>query len=111
MSDLDHEEVHAKSAPVWLSGVSVVALLAGLGALAWNIGLQSHLSNAEQQLSAATQQNSVLTQKLEDTNERLKAQGEALGQSVGLTQKQLEDRSQQLVAVERCKDRCGEHAG
>ena len=101
MSDLDHEVVGHGKAPAWLSGVSVVALLAGVGALAWNIGLQNHLSNAEQQLGAATQQNSVLTQKLEDTNERLKAQGEALGQSVGLTQKQLEDRSQQLVAVER----------
>lgn len=101
MSDLEHEEVVHNSAPAWLSGVSVVALIAALGALGWNIGLQNHLSQAEQSLDAANKQNTVLSQKLEDTNERLKAQGEALGQSVGLTQKQLEDRSQELVATER----------
>jgi chromosome segregation ATPase len=100
MSEVDHEEIVRSSAPAWLSGVSVVALLAALGALGWNFGLQNHLTQAEQALDAANKQNTVLTQKLEDTNERLKAQGEALGQSVGLTQKQLEDRSQQLVAAQ-----------
>jgi hypothetical protein len=101
MSDIDHEnELHTK-APIWLSGVSVVGLLAAVAALIWNFGLQNRLNTAEQQLGSANQQNTALSQKLEDTNERMKAQGEALGQSVGLTQKQLEDRSQQLVAVER----------
>ncbi|QMV19772.1 hypothetical protein GOB94_14520 [Granulicella sp. 5B5] len=101
MSDLEHEEIMQSRAPAWLSGVSIVGLLAALAALGWNIGLQNHLTQAEQSLDAANKQNTVLSQKLEDTNERLKAQGEALGQSVGLTQKQLEDRSQQLVATER----------
>jgi hypothetical protein len=101
MSEVDHEEIVHSNAPAWLSGVSVVALLAALGALGWNFGLQSHLTQAEQSLDAANKQNTVLTQKLEDTNERLKAQGEALGQSVGLTQKQLEDRSAELVAAQR----------
>jgi chromosome segregation ATPase len=46
-----------------------------------------------------------LADKIEDTNERLKAQGEALGQSVGLTQKQLEERSAELVAAQRASAR------
>jgi hypothetical protein len=101
MSNLDREEVVETKAPSWLTGISVVALIAALGSLGWNLGLQNHLTSAQQNLDAANKQNTVLTQKLEDTNDRLKAQGEALGQSVGLTQKQLEDRSAQLVAAEK----------
>jgi chromosome segregation ATPase len=101
MSDLDREYVVQSKAPGWLVGVSVVSLLAALGALGWSLGLQNHLTATEKSLTAATQQNQVLSEKLEDTNERMRAQGEALGQSVGLTQKQLEDRSTQLVAAQK----------
>jgi chromosome segregation ATPase len=87
--------------PTWLVAVAVVALLAGLGSLAWSIGLQSHLTAAETSLNAANQQNAALTQKLDDTNARMKAQGEALGQSVGLTQRQLEDKSDELIAQQK----------
>ena len=88
-------------APNWLAGVAIVALLAALGALLWALTLQNHLTTAERNLIAATQQNGALAEKIDDTNERLRAQGEALGQSVGLTQKQLEERSQQLVTSQR----------
>jgi chromosome segregation ATPase len=100
MSDLEHEYVVQSKAPGWLVGISVVSLLAALGALGWSLGLQNHLTAAEKNLTAETQQNTVLNEKLEDTNERMRAQGEALGQSVGLTQKQLEDRSTQLVKAQ-----------
>lgn len=99
MSD-EHEYVVQSKAPGWLVGISVVSLLVGLGALGWSLGLQNHLSAAEKNLAAADQQNTALSEKLEDTNERMRAQGEALGQSVGLTQKQLEDRSTQLVRAQ-----------
>jgi chromosome segregation ATPase len=72
-----------------------------LGGLAWSMSLQSSLTDAQKNLTAANQQNTQLQAKLEDTNERLKAQGEALGQSVGLTQKQLEDKSNELIASQR----------
>jgi hypothetical protein len=101
MSDLERDEVVHTSVPAWLTGVSVAALVAALGSLAWNLGLQNHLTDAEQKLAAANKQNTVLAEKLQDTNQRLRAQGEALGQSVGLTQKQLEDRSAQLVAEQK----------
>ena len=97
MSERDEEIVVEPRAPNWLAAVAILALLAALGALAWALTLQNHLATAEGHLNAATQQNGALAEKIEDTNERLRAQGEALGQSVGLTQKQLEERSQQLV--------------
>ncbi len=85
----------------WLVGVAVAALIAALGGLAWSFGLQNHLTDAETKLAAATQQNAALSEKIDDTNERMKAQGQALAQSVGLTQKQLQDKSDELVAEEQ----------
>ena len=101
MSDTEREYVVQSKAPGWLIGISVVSLLLALGALGWSLGLQNHLTAAENNLAQATQQNTQLSEKLEDTNERMRAQGEALGQSVGLTQKQLEDKSNQLVAAQK----------
>jgi chromosome segregation ATPase len=97
MSISNPEQEESKT-PGWLIGVAVGALVVALGGLGWSLGLQNHLTDADQKLAAANQQNALLEQKIEDTNERLKAQGEALGQSVGLTQKQLEDKSNELVA-------------
>jgi chromosome segregation ATPase len=101
MSEFDKEYVEQVKVPVWLIAVAVVALLASLGGLAWTLGLQNHLKETQNSLATANQQNAALAEKLEDTNERLKAQGEALGQSVGLTQKQLEDKSNELVAEQK----------
>jgi len=94
------EYVEAKP-PTWLVGVAVAALVVALGGIAWSLGLQNHLSAAETSLAAANQQNAALSQKIEDTNERMKAQGAALAQSVGLTQQQLQDKSDQLVAAQK----------
>jgi hypothetical protein len=88
-------------APNWLVALSVLALLAALGALGWALTLQNHLTVTEGKLTAATADNAKLADKIEDTNERLRAQGEALGQTVGLTQKQLEERSAQLAAAQK----------
>ncbi len=101
MSDYEKEYVEEAKPPVWLMAVAVVALVAALGCVAWSFVLQNHVTDAEKSLATANQQNTALAEKLEDTNERLKAQGEALGQSVGLTQKQLEDKSAALVAEEK----------
>lgn len=87
--------------PMWLVGVAVLALLVAVGGVLWSLALQNHLTDAEAKLAASNQQNSALSEKIDDTNERMKAQGQALAQSVGLTQKQLEDKSDQLVAAQR----------
>ena len=82
-------------------GVVVVALLAALGRLVWCYGLQNHLRATEQKLTAADQKNADLAQKLEATNARLRATSETLGQSVGMTQKQMEARTQSIMAAQR----------
>jgi hypothetical protein len=87
--------------PTWLVAVAGAGLLLALGALAWSLGLQNHLTATENNLATAQAQNTALAAKLEDTDERMKAQGTALAQSVGLTQKQLEDKSDELVATQK----------
>jgi septal ring factor EnvC (AmiA/AmiB activator) len=81
-----------------------VALLAALGGLVWSYGLQNHLSAAEKKIAAADQKNAELTQQLEATNARLRATSETLGQSVGMTQKQIELRAQSIMAAQRAAD-------
>ena len=82
-------------------GVVAAALLASLGALGWCYGLQNHLSATEQKLIAADQKNADLAAKLDATNARLRATSETLGQSVGMTQKQIELRTQNILAAQR----------
>jgi len=105
MIENDREYVVQPKAPGWLVGVAIAGLVLALGALGWSLGLQNHYNDAQakyqQDLTAANQRNSALDQKLEETNERMRAQAETLGQSVGLTQKQLEDKSNQLIAAQR----------
>src|SRR5271170_8250536 len=81
-------------------GVVAVALLASLGSLAWCYGLQNHLGATEQKLAAADQKNADLVAKLDATNARLRATSETLGQSVGMTQKQIELKTQSILAAQ-----------
>ncbi|HEY4357459.1 MAG TPA: hypothetical protein VGN16_17035 [Acidobacteriaceae bacterium] len=105
MNENDRAYVVQPKAPGWLVGVAVAGLVLALGALGWALGLQNHYNQAQSQyqqdMASANQRNSALDQKLEETNERMRAQAETLGQSVGLTQKQLEDKSNQLIAAQR----------
>lgn len=94
------EDVEPKP-PSWLVGVAVIALLVALVSLIWSFTLQNHLQDAEAKLANSNQQNAALSDKIDDANERMKAQGQALAQSMGLTQKQLEDRSDQLVLAQK----------
>ena len=97
----EREEIVETRAPGWLAGVAVGGLVLALGALGWSLNLQNRLTEADKNLANATQQNTALAERIEDTNERMKAQGQALGQSMGLTQKQLEDRSAALVSAQK----------
>jgi len=103
MTETNHETVVTKT-PGWVPGVAIAGLVLALGSLGWALSLQSRLTTAEKNLTAATQADTGLAERIEDTNERMKAQGQALGQSMGLTQKQLEDRSAELVATQRAAD-------
>jgi hypothetical protein len=74
-----------------------LALAMALGALIWCYGLSNHLSLAEKQLAAAEAKNAKLEESQLALSARLKATSETLGQSVGLTQKQLELKTQALL--------------
>jgi len=100
MSEIDREYVAEQKAPGWLAGVAIAGVVLSLAALGWAFGLQNHVTQAEKSLADANQQNTVLSQKLDETNERMRAQAQTLGQSVGLTQKQLEDKADVLIAAQ-----------
>jgi septal ring factor EnvC (AmiA/AmiB activator) len=96
----DETYVEQRSVSGALLGVVAVALLAALGGLIWCYGLQNHLGAAEQKIAAADQKNAELTQELQATNARLRATSETLGQSVGIAQKQIELRTQKIMAAQ-----------
>jgi septal ring factor EnvC (AmiA/AmiB activator) len=99
----DEEYVEQRSISGALLGVVAVALLAALGGLVWSYGLQNHLSAAEQKITAADQKNAELAQELQATNARLRATSETLGQSVGISQKQMEARAASIIAAQRAE--------
>ncbi len=76
-----------------LAALVLIGLLS-LGALAWCFGLNNHLTATENRLAAAEQKNADLAQKNDALDARLRATSETLGQSVGMTQKQIELKTQ-----------------
>jgi chromosome segregation ATPase len=92
MSDTETRELNK---PLLLS---IAALVLAAGGLIWSFGLQNHVSEAEKQLAAAQQQNTLLQQKIASTDARLRATSETFGQSLGVTQKQLELKSEAILA-------------
>jgi len=80
-----------------LVGVLALAVICALAGLVWSYKLAGRLTNAEAQLNSAQQQNQKLATALDQTNARLKVTTETLGQSLGMTQKQLEAKAQDLL--------------
>jgi hypothetical protein len=84
-----------------LIGVVAAALILSLGGLIWSYVLSTHISHQEAALTQANQQNAKLAAELRETDARLKVATQELGQSLGLTQKQLEARSQEILRREQ----------
>jgi uncharacterized protein (DUF3084 family) len=78
-------------------GILAVAVLCALAGLIWSYTLAGRLTHAETQLASAQQQNEKLASTLNETNTRLKVTSETLGQSLGMTQKQLEEKAEDLL--------------
>jgi DNA repair exonuclease SbcCD ATPase subunit len=81
-------------------GVLALAVVLALAALVWCYGLSNHLKAAETQLVAAQQKNAELAQQQDALNARLRATTETLAQSVGVTQRQIEQKTQALLATQ-----------
>lgn len=95
MSDLS-ETPERNYASLHIGGL-ILAILASLGGLIWSYTLSARLAKSEAALVASTQENDKLEQALQQTNARLKVTSETLGQSLGMTQKQLESRAADLL--------------
>src|SRR6185437_10611895 len=80
-----------------LVGLLGIAVLCAFAGLIWSYSLASRLTQAEAQVASAQKQNEKLAGALEETNARLRVTSETLGHSLGLTQKQLEQRAQELM--------------
>ena len=84
-----------------LIGVIAAALLLAVGGLVWTYVLSTHLSRQEAALAQANDQNAKLAANLRETDARLKVTTDQLGQSLGLTQRQLEARAQEILVREQ----------
>jgi len=84
-----------------LLGVIAVALVAALGGLIWTYTLSGRVTAQQSDLADAKQQNVKLEAQLRETNARLKVATEELGTSLGLTQKQMDAKAQQLILREQ----------
>jgi hypothetical protein len=83
-----------------LLGAIAIAVLAALGGLIWTYTLSGRIAHQETALADANQQNAKLEAELRETNARLRVATDELGKSVGLTQRQMDERAQQIVARE-----------
>ena len=82
-----------------LLAVIAVALLGAIGGLIWSYTLSSRIAHQEAALTDAKQQNVKLAADLRETDARLKVATDELGKSLGLTQKQMDARAQEIIAA------------
>lgn len=97
MSEIDNTPRSYSGA---LLGAIAVALLCAIVSLVWAWNLSSRLSAQQAELADARQRNVQLAADLRETDARLRVTADELGKSLGLTQKQLDARAQQLLSRE-----------
>jgi F0F1-type ATP synthase membrane subunit b/b' len=81
-----------------------VALLAAVGGLVWCMTLNSKVTAQQAELTEAQQQNAKLAADQRETEARLQVATDELGKSLGLTQKQLEQRAQAIIQREQADE-------
>ena len=87
-----------------------LSLLCAIGGLIWSYSLSGRVAREEAALTEANQQNAKLAAELRETDARLKVTAEELGKSLGLTQKQMDTRAQQIIAREQAENQRLENA-
>ena len=95
------EETPRTFSPGALLAAIAVAILLGIGGLIWSYNLSGKLTSQQQELADAKAQNVKLDAQLRETDERLNVATDELKTSLGLTQKQLDNRAQELQAREQ----------
>jgi hypothetical protein len=84
-----------------LLAVIAVALVAAVGGLIWTYTLSGKITSEQAQLADAQQQNVKLAAELRETDARLQVATDELGRSLGLTQKQMDSRAQEIIIREQ----------
>ena len=82
-----------------------VALLAALGSLFWAYALNGKIAAQQTELQETKQRNVELSADLRETNAKLRVTADELGKSLGLTQKQMDERARQIVAREEAENK------
>ena len=88
-----------------LLGAIALALLAAIGGLVWSYVLSGRIAHQEAALAEANQQNAKLGAALRETDARLKVATEELGRSVGMTQKEVDARAQDIIRRETAENK------
>jgi len=86
-----------------LLAVIAAALLCALGGLIWSYVLSGRIARQETALADANQKNATLDAELRETNARLHVATDELSRSLGLTQKQLDERAQEIIQRENAE--------
>lgn len=102
MSELDETPRTYSGA---LLAVIALALLCAAAGLFWTYTLSGRIAHEETALADARAQNAKLAAELRETDARLKVTADELGKSLGLTQKQMDARAQQIIAREQAENR------
>ena len=98
---MSEEQGYGRQASGALVGVLGLALLMGIGSLIWCFGLNNHLKDEEKKLAASEQKNAELQQRESSLESRLNATTQTLAQSVGITQKQLEIKTEHMLQSQK----------
>jgi hypothetical protein len=88
-----------------LLGAIALAVLCAIGGLIWSYTLSGRLTHQETALAEANQQNAKMEAELRETNARLRVATDELGKSLGMTQKQLDARADEIVRREAAENR------
>lgn len=82
-----------------------IALLCAVGSLFWAYTLSNRLSAQQADLLETKQHNVQLAADLRETDAKLRVTADELGRSLGLTQKQMDARAEQIIAREDAANR------
>jgi vacuolar-type H+-ATPase subunit I/STV1 len=97
MSESETENTPRSYSGALLAAIAV-ALLAAVAGLIWCATLGSRLTTQEAAMVDAKDQNKKLAAELRETDARLKVATEELGSSLGLTQKQMDAKAQEIIS-------------
>lgn len=110
MSEFNNDPPHFQSDPprtysgAFLAAVAI-AMIAAVAALVWSYVLSSRVSHQEAAMTVANQQNAKMAADLRETEARLSVATQELSRSLGMTQKQLDERAQQIIRQQDAANR------